>query len=171
MRCHHGRHGIEIIIESLFADVTCSWVMIVNGINKYVTEMIEETQDDHIDHIGECTRKPVAKVRQKQTSMTAASSSTTTLPCHLRVSIDVEPGPYDKSGFEVSEKMRGCLNRLGFLKCPISQARRVSSELKCFLQEQISDRMFEQNWSLSSAQDLKPGDCRGSQMCPSGANF
>ena len=27
--------------------------MIVNGTNKYVTEMTEETQDDHIDHIGE----------------------------------------------------------------------------------------------------------------------
>ena len=33
----------------------CSWVMIVNGINKYVTEMTEETQDDHIDYVGECT--------------------------------------------------------------------------------------------------------------------
>ena len=121
----HGRYGIEIMIESLIADVSCSWVMIVNGVNKYVTEMIEETQDDHIDHIGECTRKPVAKVRQKQTSMTAASSSTTTLPCHLRVSIDVEPGPFDKSGFEVSKKMRGCVNRSEQLECPRSQARRV----------------------------------------------
>ena len=32
--------------------------MIVNGINKYVTEMTEEAQDDHIDYIGESTGKP-----------------------------------------------------------------------------------------------------------------
>ena len=31
--------------------------MIVNGINKYVTEMAEETEDDHIDYIGESKGK------------------------------------------------------------------------------------------------------------------
>ena len=30
---HQGRYGIEIMIESLFGDGTCSWVMIVSGIN------------------------------------------------------------------------------------------------------------------------------------------
>ena len=45
------------MIESLFGDGTCSWMMIVNGLNKYVTEMTEETQDDHNDYIGECTGK------------------------------------------------------------------------------------------------------------------
>ena len=38
------------MIESLFGDGTCSWVMIVNKTSKYVTEMAEETQDDHIDY-------------------------------------------------------------------------------------------------------------------------
>ena len=92
------------MIESPFGDGTCSWVMSVNGINKYVTKMTEETQDDHIDDIGKCTGKPVARARPKQTSMTTTSSSLTTLPCYLRVWIDVEPGPYDKSCFEVSKK-------------------------------------------------------------------
>ena len=101
---HQGRYGIEIMIESLFDDGTCSWVMIVNGINKYVTEMTEETQDDHIDYIGESTRKPVAKARPKQTTI-SMTSSTTTLPYHLRVWIDAEPGPYDKSCSEVSENL------------------------------------------------------------------
>ena len=42
MICHHqGRHGVEIMIESLFRDRTVSWVRIVNGINKYVTETSE----------------------------------------------------------------------------------------------------------------------------------
>ena len=39
---HQERHGVEIMIESLFRDRTISWVRIVNGINKYVTETSEE---------------------------------------------------------------------------------------------------------------------------------
>ena len=46
---HQGRYGIEIMIQSLLNDGTCSWVMIVNEINKYVTEMTEETQDDQAE--------------------------------------------------------------------------------------------------------------------------
>ena len=33
---------MEIKIESSFRDRTCSWVSIVNGVNKYVTETSEE---------------------------------------------------------------------------------------------------------------------------------
>ena len=61
---HQGRHGVEIMINCLFGDGTRSWVRIVNRINKYVTEMSEET---HIEYIGESTVKPVAKARPKQT--------------------------------------------------------------------------------------------------------
>ena len=59
--------------------------MIVHGTNKHVTEMTEETQDDHIDYIGESTKKLVAEARPNQTSIPTTSSSTTTLSCHLRV--------------------------------------------------------------------------------------
>ena len=38
------------MIESVLGDKTCSWVGTVNGINKYVTEMSEET---HVESIGE----------------------------------------------------------------------------------------------------------------------
>ena len=57
------------------------------------------------------------------------------------------------------------------MKCPRSQARRVSRQSKIVVLELISNRMCEKNMGLSSAQDLKPGECRGSQMCLSGANF
>ena len=90
------------MINSFFGDGTRSWVMIVIGINKYVTEMSEETQENHIDVIGDRTRKPVAKARSKQTSMPTTSSPTVTFPYHQRDWIDVEPGQYDKSCFEVS---------------------------------------------------------------------
>ena len=47
---HQGRYGVEIMIESLFGDKTCSWFRIVNGFNQYVTEMSEETR---VESIGE----------------------------------------------------------------------------------------------------------------------
>ena len=81
----------------------CSWVMIVDGLNTYVTEMTEATQDDHIDYIGESTGKLVAKARLTQTS-TPTTSSTATLPYDQREWIDAEPGPFDRSCFEVSKK-------------------------------------------------------------------
>ena len=43
----------------------------------------------NIDYIGDCTGKPVAQARPKQTSMMTTSSSTATFPCHLRDWIDV----------------------------------------------------------------------------------
>ena len=39
---HQGRYGVEIMIESIFCDRAVSWVRIVNGINKYVTETSDE---------------------------------------------------------------------------------------------------------------------------------
>ena len=80
-------------------------IMIVNGIKKYVKEMTEETQVDHIDYIGDSTGKFLAKARPEQTSIPTTSSPTVTLPYLLRDWIDVEPGQYDKSCFEVSKKM------------------------------------------------------------------
>ena len=70
---HQGRYGTEIMINSIFGGGTCSWVMIVNGINKYVTEMTEETQQDDTDYTGDSTIKLVAKARPKQTMPTSSS--------------------------------------------------------------------------------------------------
>ena len=43
---HEGRYCLDIMIESLFGERTVSWVRIVNGINKYVTETSEKTHTD-----------------------------------------------------------------------------------------------------------------------------
>ena len=69
---HQGRHGIEIMINSSFSDGTRSWVMIVNGKNKYVTE---ETQVNQIDDIGDGTGTPVANARPKHTPSPTSSSA------------------------------------------------------------------------------------------------
>ena len=90
------------MINSLFGDGTRSWVRIVNGTNKYVTERPEET---HIEEIGESTGKPVAKARPKQTPSSMFSSTTVSEPCHERKWIDAKPGRFEKSCLEVSKLM------------------------------------------------------------------
>ena len=42
---HQDRYRVEILVESLFQDRTASWVRIVNGIDKYVTESTETIED------------------------------------------------------------------------------------------------------------------------------
>ena len=58
---HQGRYGGEIMIESLFRDRTVSWVRILTGINKYVTETSEEILVTSVENIG--TGKLVAKAK------------------------------------------------------------------------------------------------------------
>ena len=98
---HQGVYGVAIMIESLFGDKTCSWVRIVNGINKYVTEMSEET---HVESIVETsTGKLVTKARPQQTSNSTLSLVSS--PYHERKWIDVEPGTFDRNCLEVSKLM------------------------------------------------------------------
>ena len=61
---HQKRYGIEIMIKSLSRDKTTSWVRIVNGIDKYVTET-SETVDLEIFEHKEVTGKPVAKAKKQ----------------------------------------------------------------------------------------------------------
>ena len=59
---HEGRYCVDIMIESVFKDRTVSWVRIVNGINKYVTETSEEIRTENVElFIG--MEKPVAKAK------------------------------------------------------------------------------------------------------------
>ena len=55
---HQGRYCVDIVIESFFRNRTFSWVRIVNGINKYVTETSEEISIESVEH--GCTGKLVA---------------------------------------------------------------------------------------------------------------
>ena len=58
---HQKRYGIEIMVESLFRDRTVSWVRIVNGINKHVTEASETISLQSVEH--RVAGKPVAKAK------------------------------------------------------------------------------------------------------------
>ena len=95
------RYGVQIMINSLFGNGTCSWVRTVNGFNKYVTEMSEET---HIKSIGgKSTGKLVAKARPQQTSNSTLCP--VSVPSMNRKWIDVEPRTFDQNCLEVSKLM------------------------------------------------------------------
>ena len=49
------------MVESLFRDRTVSWVRIVNGIDKYVTETSETISLENVEH--RVTKKPVTKAK------------------------------------------------------------------------------------------------------------
>ena len=98
---HQGRFGVEIIIQSFFRDGTVSWVRIVNGINKYVTETSKEIPVASVENRG--TGNPVAKaqLRPKPT----LTLSLVSIPCRERKWIDGEPGKFRQGCFEVSKFM------------------------------------------------------------------
>ena len=99
--CHQGRYGVEIMIESLLRDRTVSWVRIVNGINKYVTEMSEEIPVVSVEN--GCTGKLAVKVkpRPKPTSTLTPVS----VPYRERKWTDIDPGKFSQGCFEVSKLM------------------------------------------------------------------
>ena len=80
------------MIESLFRDQTVSWVRIVNGINRYVTETSEEKPSENIDS-SISTGKPVAKAKPKPRSVV---NSNVNVPVPDRKFIDIDPQPFDR---------------------------------------------------------------------------
>ena len=73
--------------SNLFRDRTCSWVRIVNGINKYVIETSEEIP---LASVGErSTGQPFAKARPRPTPTLTLSS--VSIPFYERKWIDVGP--------------------------------------------------------------------------------
>ena len=125
------------MINSPFGDGTRSWVMMVNGINKYVEEMSNETQENRTDDIGDSTRRLVANARPKQTPRPTSSSPTVILPYHHRKWIDVEPGKFDKSFFEVSKQMTRLLRHSSY-----STSRRRRSSRIQNLGSDVSFRIY-----------------------------
>ena len=98
---HQGRCGVEIMIESLLRDRTVSWVRIVNGINKYVTEKSEEILVASVENRGTGKLVAKAKPRPKQTSALTLVS----FLHRERKGKDFDPGKYSQGCFEVSKFM------------------------------------------------------------------
>ena len=92
---HQGRYGVEIKIESLFRDRTCSLVCIVNGINKYVNETSEEILVASVEERS--TGQPVAKAEPRPTP--TLTLSPVSIPHNERKWIDIEPGKFNQGWF------------------------------------------------------------------------
>ena len=82
---HQGRYGIEVMIESLFRDRTVSWVRIVNGTNKYVTETSETISLENVEHT--VTGKLVGKAKPQP--KLAVTLSPVSIPVRERKWIDI----------------------------------------------------------------------------------
>ena len=82
-----------------------SWVRIVNGINKHVTETSEEITDASVENRG--TGKPVAKAKPRPTP--TLTLSPVSIPYLERKWIDIEPRKFSQSVFEVPKFMNRLL--------------------------------------------------------------
>ena len=77
------QYSIEVQIPFLFEDNTASWVRIVNGVDKYVTESKSTAKEEDV-----ASGKPISKARPRQKpTVTLTSVSVSILERHW---IDIE---------------------------------------------------------------------------------
>ena len=80
---HEDRYSIEVLVESLFQYRAASWVRIVSGIDKYVTDSMQTKEEEH-----GASERLVAKARpQLKPAVTLSSVS---IPVRDRKWIDIE---------------------------------------------------------------------------------
>ena len=90
------RYSIEVLVQSLFQDRTASWVRIVNGSDKYVTESMPTKEEEDIT-----SGKPIAKARPRQKPTVTLSS--VSIPVLERKWINIETQrSHDQKCFDVS---------------------------------------------------------------------
>ena len=87
------------MVESLFRDGTASWVRIVNGVDKYVTETTETTPTGNVERRS--SGKLVAKARPQPKP--AVTLSPISFPLCERKWIDINPERFHQDCFTVSE--------------------------------------------------------------------
>ena len=90
---HQDRYGIEILVESLFQDGTASLVLIVNGVDTYVTETTETITLENTEH------------RAAGKLIAAVKLSSVSCPLRDRNWIEINPEEYDHDCFLVSKAM------------------------------------------------------------------
>ena len=91
------QHSVEVQVPSLFQDNTVSWVRVVNGVDRYVTESMPTAKEGDT-----AWRKPIAKARPRQKpTVTLTSISISVLE---RIWIDIETQlSNDPTCYEVSK--------------------------------------------------------------------
>ena len=82
--CYHDdRYSIEVQVPSLFEDNTASWLRIVSGVDKYVTESMLTKEEEDI-----ASGKPIAKARPREKPTVTLTSIS--IPVLERKWIDIE---------------------------------------------------------------------------------
>ena len=99
---HEGRYFIDIMTESLSWDQTVSWVRIVNGVNKYVTETSEEIPSENVQ-LFISSGTPVAHAKPRPKLVVNLSSNH--VPIKERIWININPKPCNQDCFAVSKLM------------------------------------------------------------------
>ena len=110
--CLHGKYGVEIRISSVNRDNTHSWVRLSHGSNKLVTDLNNNETEIPEDQLEEYALKLSAKdfacrtkAKAKPQRREPAGSSPRIVPIERRNWIDIEPGIYSLSDYEVSKKV------------------------------------------------------------------
>ena len=108
----HSKHGVEIRIMSLSRDNTHSWVRISHGSNKFVmnlnnneTEIPEYQLEEYALKLNAKSFACRSKAKAKPQRREPAGSSPRIVPIERRNWIDIEPGKYSLSEYEVSKKV------------------------------------------------------------------
>ena len=96
--CHHDdRYSIEVLVQSLFQDRTASWVRIVNGVDKCVTESMLTKKEKDIAAV-----KPIAKARPRQKPTLTLTSVSTLVRERKLIDIETQRS-HDHKCFDVSK--------------------------------------------------------------------
>ena len=116
--CQQGKYGVEIRMESMNKDNSHSWVRISHGLNKLVTDLSNNKEDD--DNEQETSEMQFedyelksnarafasrSKDKAKPQRRTSASSSTKTIPIGQRNWTDIEPQDHSSIDYPVSKKL------------------------------------------------------------------
>ena len=108
----HGKHGVEIRIMSLSRDNTDSWLRISHGSNKFVmdlnnndTEIPEDQLEDQALQLDAKDFVSQAKAKAKPQRRERTGSSSKIIPMDRRNWIDIKPGKYTLSEYEISKKV------------------------------------------------------------------
>ena len=110
--CLHGKYGVEIRISSMNRDISHSWVRISHGSNKFVMNLNNNEQEIPEVQLEEYALKLNAsdfacrsKAKAEPQRRDSAGSSPRTVLIGKRTWIDVEPGEYSISDYDVSKKL------------------------------------------------------------------
>ena len=112
-----GIYGVEIRIESVNKDNSHSWVRISHGLNKLVTDLSNNKDDNNEQETSEMQFEDFAlktnvlafasrsKAKAKPRRRTLACSSTGTVPIGERSWTDIEPENYSSIAYAVSKQL------------------------------------------------------------------